>query len=181
MLWIRSAQADDAQLLGELHAASWRSAYRDVLSDAFLAGDVVADRRRLWADRLAQPAAGEHVFIAGIGSEALGFAAMRGDHDAQWGSFLNNLHVLPAHQRQGMGTRLLRACAGICATQYRHAGLYLWVTRTNARAQAFYLQHGAQNQGQGSWQSPEGKEVGLYRFVWPQVAQLWQRCALPDG
>lgn len=172
MLWIRTAQASDALLLGQLHAASWRSAYREVLSDAFLAADVLTNRRELWASRLSQPTANAHVFIAGVGPEALGFVAMCGAHDAHWGSFLNNLHVLATHQRLGIGTQLLQACAGVCAEHYPDAGLYLWVLQTNAKAQRFYLRHGAQHRGEGSWTSPEGREVALYRFVWPDVARL---------
>lgn len=172
MFWIRPANVFDAPVLGDLHAASWRSACRDMLSDAYLAGDVVADRRALWTRRLSRPAAREHVFLAGMGHAALGFVSMFGDEDARWGSFINNLHVQQSHQCQGIGTRLIHACARLCTQRYGHAGVYLWVTQTNEKAKRFYLRLGAQNLGQGTWQSPEGKEFALYRFAWPDVAQL---------
>ncbi|MCD2513333.1 GNAT family N-acetyltransferase [Comamonas endophytica] len=181
MLWVRPANTFDAPVLGNLHVASWRSAYRNVLSDAFLADDVAADRQALWTRRLARPAANEHVFIAGIGCAALGFASIFGNEDPKWGSFLNNLHVRDSHQRRGIGTRLIHACARVCAESYSHAGLYLWVTQVNVKAQRFYLRHGAQNRGESTWQSPEGREVALYRFAWPDVEQLRRVSARPDG
>lgn len=179
MLWVRPANTFDAPVLGNLHAASWRSACRVVLSDAFLASEVTADRQALWTRRLVRPAANEHVFIAGIGCAALGFASVFGSEDAKWGSFLNNLHVHASHQRRGIGTRLLHACARLCTQSYGHAGLYLWAAQFDAKAQRFYLRHGAQNGGDGIWQSPEGREVALYRFAWPDVEQLRQVCACP--
>jgi len=172
MLWIRPANVFDAPVLGDLHAASWRNAYREMLSAAFLAGDVAAQRRAAWTQRLACLGANEHVFITGTGHAALGFVSMFGNQDPQWGSFLNNLHVLPSHQRQGIGTRLLHACARLCAQRYSHPGLWLWVAQGNVQAQRFYLRHGAQNRGHGTWLSPEQREVALYRFAWPDVKQL---------
>ncbi|MET1117218.1 MAG: GNAT family N-acetyltransferase [Comamonas sp.] len=174
MLWIRPANVFDAPVLGDLHAASWRNAYRDMLSDAFLAGDVAADRRAMWARRLSRPAANEHVFLAGAGHAALGFVSMFGDEDPQWGSYINNLHVQLSQQCQGIGTQLLHACAGLCTQRYSHAGLYLWVAQSNEKAQRFYLHHGARNQGDCTWRSPEGREVALHRLVWTDVAQLQQ-------
>lgn len=174
MLWIRPANVFDAPVLGDLHAASWRSAYRDMLSDAFLAGDVAADRRGLWTRRLSRPAANEHVFLCGIGHAALGFVAMLGNEDPEWGSYINNLHVQQSYQRKGLGTYLLHSCARLCTQRYSHAGLYLWVAQSNEKAQRFYLHHGAQHQGDSTWRSPEGREIALHRFVWPDVEQLRQ-------
>jgi hypothetical protein len=51
----RIARASDHLRVAELHATSWRSAYRDLLSDAYLDGDILAERGRLWEQRLAQP------------------------------------------------------------------------------------------------------------------------------
>jgi len=181
MLWIRPANIFDAPVLGDLHAASWRHAYRYLLSDEFLAEDVAAQQVSLWTQRLSQPAANEHVFLAGTGYAALGFVSMFGEQDSEWGSFLNNLHVHHSHQRMGIGTRLLHACARLCIERYRHAGLYLWVAQTNDKAQRFYLRHGALNYGEGLWASPEARQVGLYRFAWPDVRQLGQSASRSEG
>ena len=49
----RQAVAADAEGIAALHADSWRRFYRGVYSDEFLDGDVLADRREVWASRLA--------------------------------------------------------------------------------------------------------------------------------
>lgn len=41
----RQATIKDVAVIAELHAASWRQSYRGVLSDEYLARDVVADRK----------------------------------------------------------------------------------------------------------------------------------------
>ena len=172
MLWIRPAEESDAILLGDLHAASWRSAYRGVLSDEFLAEDIIADRRGLWTSRLSKPTEKQHIFIAGIGHDALGFVCMYGEDDDLWGSFLNNIHVSQSHQRLGIGSKLLNTCACICAERYGNAGLYLWVVQTNEKAQRFYSRYGAENLGESTWNAPGGTVVPLYRFVWKDVQRL---------
>lgn len=52
---IRRATYQDVGSIADLHAASWRYAYRGALSEKFLAGDIVADRKTLWEQRLSQP------------------------------------------------------------------------------------------------------------------------------
>lgn len=175
MILIRSARACDALALGDLHAASWRHAYRNALSDTFLAGDIVTARRALWISRLGEPAPHQHVLIAQRGSEMLGFACVYGDADVLWGTFLNNLHVGPAHQRLGVGTALLRACARLCAKRCAHRGLHLMVLRSNADARRFYLRHGAQKHGESAWHAPDGGVLPLDHLAWKDVGQLCAR------
>ena len=57
----RLAASDDAQAVADLHARSWRRHYRGAYSDAFLDGDVIADRLAVWADRLREPTPGGSV------------------------------------------------------------------------------------------------------------------------
>jgi len=47
MVKIRFARLEDAQAIAELHAESWRYAYRGALSDEYLSGDIIADRLKL--------------------------------------------------------------------------------------------------------------------------------------
>lgn len=55
-LTLRAAGQGDAEAVALLHADSWRRHYRGAYSDAFLDGDVVADRFAVWSARLAAPA-----------------------------------------------------------------------------------------------------------------------------
>lgn len=47
----RVAHPADADAIAGLHAASWRENYRGILSDAFLDGEVEADRAALRQER----------------------------------------------------------------------------------------------------------------------------------
>ena len=51
----REAISADAASVAALHAKSWRVAYRGILRDEFLDGDVVQNRVEVWEKRLTAP------------------------------------------------------------------------------------------------------------------------------
>jgi ribosomal protein S18 acetylase RimI-like enzyme len=141
-LTLRPACTDDAGLIASIHAASWQAAYRGLLPDPFLAGEVARERAAYWHARLAAPGAERRlVLIAQREREALGFMCAERQPDSPWGVLLDNLHTLPAQQRIGAGTLLMRA-AQDWARACGEAQLYLYVLEGNAAAIAFYERHG---------------------------------------
>jgi hypothetical protein len=94
-LRFRAALAADAAAIAELHAASWRSAYRGSLSDAYLDTDVAAERAAVWQRRLMQPSERQYVLLAEQNGELVGFACVLLDEEPTWGACLDNLHVRP--------------------------------------------------------------------------------------
>jgi hypothetical protein len=86
-----------------LQAESWRLAYRGALSDEFLAGDVVTERRQHWESRLSAPAWNQCVLVAHTEQGLTGFACAYGTEDREFGSYLNNLHVAQSMQGRGLG------------------------------------------------------------------------------
>jgi hypothetical protein len=60
----RAATEHDAEGIAQLHADSWRRNYRDAFSDAYLDGDLVAERLSVWTDRLRPPHAGTFTIVA---------------------------------------------------------------------------------------------------------------------
>lgn len=169
---IRTATQSDCASIAALHASSWRSAYRGALSDEYLAGDVVSERRQLWESRLKEPAKNQHVYVAEDGDRLIGFACLYGSKDEQWGSFLNNIHVAQAVQGRGVGAALLHATATLCAQLYGDAGLHLSVIQSNTKAQAFYSRYGAKNVGTAVWNAPGGTVAPLFRFAWESPRTL---------
>ena len=163
---IRRAHSSDCRAIAELHAASWRFAYRGALSDDYLAGDIVSDRNRLWNARLSEPSADQYVAVAERDGVLEGFACVFFREDKAWGSLLDNLHVRQDTHRRGLGSTLLRDVAAQCAVQARTAGLYLWVLQDNTRAQRFYAHHGARNIGADIWDAPGETRVPRFRFAW---------------
>ncbi len=166
---IRAALPSDLESIAQLHTLSWRMAYRGILSDAYLDGDLFADRRALWQGRFDKPAAQQSIVVAEIADALVGFACSFGSHDATWGSLLENLHVAPGHKGAGLGSQLVTHVAQWCARTQAADGLHLWVLAGNTAAQGFYRRLGATLVEQSVWDAPDGNRVAELRFAWPTV------------
>ena len=151
----RLAGPSDAEAVANLHADSWRRHYRGAYSDAFLDGDVVADRRAAWTDRLREPDPRRCTIHAEAGG-LVGFANTHFDDDPRWGALLDNLHVADGHQRRGIASRLLALTAEAVMERPERTGLYLWVLEQNVEAQAFYEARGGRCVGRASVSPPGG-------------------------
>lgn len=136
---LRSARPEDAESIAVLHTESWRRTYRGMMSDDFLDGRALANRRHVWHERLNSNNPDQFVCIAEHDSELVGFICAFADADPIWGSYIDNLHVVHHLHRRGVG-RALMASAGawLCRVQ-PGAGVYLWVMEGNASARAFVL------------------------------------------
>jgi GNAT superfamily N-acetyltransferase len=158
-LRFRLATRSDAQAIAALHGDSWRRHYRGAYADAFLDGDVLADRIAFWGERLRDPDVGHQTILAEDGSGLIAFAHTAfGDHPT-WGALLDNLHVAHQHRRRGVGSRLLILTAR--AVGKRQTGLYLWVLEQNVDARAFYEACGARLVDRAPVSPPGGVESRL--------------------
>jgi ribosomal protein S18 acetylase RimI-like enzyme len=173
----RLANADDADEVAELHADSWRRHYRGAYSDSFLDGDVEANRREVWAARLAAPADSETV-LAEYGGLLVGFIHVMFDDDPRWGSLVDNLHVVHDQHRLGIGSQLLGRAARSVTERATGAAMYVWVLQQNTAAQGFYLARGATCVDTKPVSPPGGEPTRLTgspsssRMAWPDVAPL---------
>ena len=98
MITYRPIQTTDAAILAQLHTASWRSAYRGILSEHYLTHDIEADRLKVWSKRMANPVPNQYGVIALEDNTPVGFVFVYGNDHPQWGSLVDNLHVLPDHK-----------------------------------------------------------------------------------
>lgn len=169
---IRKARAQDAQSIARLHAMSWRTAYRGMLSDAYLDGDLAADREALWADRFANPRANQYVAVAETNGVLAGFACAFGGHDPRWGTLLENLHVATAHKRTGIGSKLVQDVARWSLRCHSNGSMHLWVLQPNETAQAFYKGSGAKEIERGVWSAPDGSHIPELRYAWSTLHSL---------
>lgn len=175
----RVAGPADAPAIAALHADSWRRHYRGAYADAYLDGDVVADRTAVWSDRLAgADPQRQHTVVAEHDGGLAGFAHTILGEDPTWGALLDNLHVDHRSQRHGIGARLLRLTAEAVASRAAGSGLYLWVLEQNDRAQAFYQAMGGRCVERGEVPAPGGVPGRLngapacLRYVWPDPRGL---------
>ncbi len=172
MLDIRPVTARDAEILAQLHTESWRSAYRGILRDEYLDGDIGAERQTLWQSRLQCPTPGQFGLLALCDDVAVGFAFAVAGADARWGTLLDNLHVRPGQRGGGVGTKLLHAVTEHVMTYCPEEGLFLWVYELNTRTRAFYERLGAQKIERAEITAPDGGTVAEWLYVWPQIDVL---------
>jgi len=174
---LRAADADDAEQIADLHADSWRRHYRGAYADAFLDGDLVADRRSVWSARLRTPT-GTETILAEHDGRLLGFIHVVFDNDPRWGSLVDNLHVVHDQHRTGIGTRLLCRAARAVTERATAGAMYLWVLQQNTAAQQFYRASGATCVETATAAPPGGDPArlngapGKLRMAWPDAARL---------
>ena len=165
---IRKANPADADKIARLHAMSWRSAYRGMLIDAYLDGDIFAERNALWAERLVHPPSNQYVAVVEAEArEALvGFVCVFGQHDPKWGALVDNIHVSPDLKRSGIGSQLIKTAEKWNLRHNNDRAMHLWVLEPNTAAQAFYLNLGAREVERSTWLAPDGSNIKQLRFAW---------------
>jgi GNAT superfamily N-acetyltransferase len=167
---IRRAGAADADLIAQIHAASWRSAYRCIVSDDYLDGPVIEERQGFWRRRMAED---ERlvVLLADIGGTAGGFIAWVGDADPQWGGIIDNFHMLPMVKGKGVGRKLFEAVRQLSAACDPGQGLFLWVLEPNVAARQAYARLGGTEADRMSRPTADGGRVPAIRVIWrPRIA-----------
>lgn len=70
---IRDGRPEDARAIAEVHIASWRWGYRELLPEATLDALSVADREAMWAGWLADPEPRAEVLVAEVDGRVIGF------------------------------------------------------------------------------------------------------------
>ena len=138
---------------------------------------MVADRLEVWTQRLSVGDGTTTTLLAEDDRAFVGFVHVVFDEDPQWGSLVDNLHVVWARKRSGIGRRLLSA-AGAAVLEHGDGGVYLWVLEQNTAAQAFYEAGGGRRAGRRLVPPPgghadrlSGSPVGL-RYVWADPTTL---------
>lgn len=173
MVTLRDATEHDSPAIARLHADSWRSAYRGMLSDDYLDHRVHPERLALWHKRFSEQR--EKPFfaiLAELEGELAGFACVFPDEHPNYGAFLDNLHVVPQRTGQGIGRRLLTAVASRLVADGKPGGLYLWVIEKNVRARQFYSKAGAKEVECTELSMPDGSRQKEMRCYWPDPARL---------
>ena len=134
---IRSATLTDAPAIARVHVSSWRSTYRGLLPDDFLASLSETGYAERWKRVIAEGTS--RVYVAEDEDDVVGFASGGRERAGETGyeGELYAIYVLDTAQRRGFGRELVRATvAGL-----RELGLsdmIIWVLRDNQPARAFY-------------------------------------------
>jgi GNAT superfamily N-acetyltransferase len=165
---IREATAIDAEAISRVRVRSWQAAYRGIIDDAYLdAMSIEAGRDRYLRTFDPDPAASFARVCADDDGRVTGFAmagATRSRVAAPRSAEVYLIYLLPAVQRQGLGTRLMRSMAR--GLERRGMGsLVVWALVRNEPACRFYERLG------GRRTVERETPVGAQRLV--EVAYRW--------
>lgn len=170
---VRAIGPQDGPVIAALHAASWKDAYRGILSDEFLASEIDDERRHVWALRMStwNPARsfGE---IAEIDGMPVGFVCVMADADPAHGALLDNLHILPGSRASGLGRRLLGDAARWVAQELPGTPMHLTVYVANEGARGFYRRMGGIESAPFEEREHDGRLHRIVRFIWPDPGSI---------
>lgn len=134
------ARLRDADGIGVVHVASWRETYAGILPDDFLQSLSAQQRASMWRGVLSERKVTEpwSIFVAENEREIVGFAACGKQRDQSllergFDCELGAIYVLQIHQREGIGSTLMRLMAQRLISDGYQAGT-LWVLDRNACA-----------------------------------------------
>ncbi|WP_439105080.1 GNAT family N-acetyltransferase [Celeribacter marinus] len=162
---IRDAVQSDLPAVAAIHVASWRMAYRGLLSDDYLGQPVADDLNGKWVG-MDIPA--EDILLVAIDDNAVtGFIYVKGGkHPA----YIDNLHVDPDRKRAGIGAALMKAAARTLIAR-GHNSAYLTVITDNAAAVDFYRKMGGAF-GPKQNELLYGEPVQTYPVHWGDLREL---------
>lgn len=167
---LREFRPVDADAIGALHAQSWSTAYRGILSDSYLSNNLDEERKGYWRTKVMTLSAKEFIIVAEHAQGIAGFAAVMDQPENGYHALLDNLHVRPDLKGRGLGGRLMKAVAAKLQATDR-TSFYLWVLKGNVAAEEFYKSKGGMPSDVSSAEFA-GKVVDRTRFVWTDLNAL---------
>src|SRR5207253_9869891 len=104
-LIIRQAHQADAEAIANVRVETWRSTYKGIMSDDFLAALSYEQRAKAWHNILSDPKPNQFAYVAmQDAKEVIAFAVggQERSGDTEYTGVLYALFVLEAFQRQGL-------------------------------------------------------------------------------
>jgi ribosomal protein S18 acetylase RimI-like enzyme len=171
---IREARLEDAAAIVRVHIERWRSTYRGIVPNEYLAALSHERRTNMWSRGLSDRESGSFHYVAEEGSGGIiGFAAGGPERtgDPEYAGELSGIYLLESHQRKGIGRRLVRVIVERLAQAGLHSML-VWVLADN-RSRGFYETLGGQSVRQG--------RIEIGGVVFDKVAYGWSDTAVIRG
>jgi len=154
---IRPAEPEDARGIAEVHVASWRWAYREIVDEAALEGLSVDAREEIWRSWFDSHEARGSLLVAVDRDTVVGFAGggeSRDDDAIPDTAEVRTIYLLETAAGSGVGRALLAALVdALRADGYERATL--WALEGNERTLRFYEAAGWRADG-----ARKGYEIG---------------------
>jgi GNAT superfamily N-acetyltransferase len=142
---IRPAVPADAAAIAQVRVDAWRTTYKGMIPEAYLAAMKVEESTALWDKVLTAAPNTTNTFVAVIGGLVAGFASGLMLAEPKYGinAELSAVYLVRDAQRTGIGRRLV---AAVATAQQAHGanGMIVWVIAGNKTARAFYENLGAE-------------------------------------
>lgn len=172
MITYRTATVTDTAAIAQLHARSWQQHYRGMMSDRYLDEDIEAERLSVWKKRMSQPDPSQYIVLAEDKGQLCGFACVYLNHDPVWGALLDNLHVSPYRQRQGIARELVRRTAAWVQEKTPDSKYHLTVLAGNSNAIKAYERLGGKRVKTFLHAVPYDREELVHLYVWEDLKTL---------
>jgi GNAT superfamily N-acetyltransferase len=177
-LIIRRAELNDARAIAEVQVDTWRTTYRGIMSDDFLAALSYEQREAAWRRVLSDLDPIRLGYVATDHSETvIGFihGGPEREGGSECGGEIYAIYVLEAFQRRAVGRRL----TATLAQKLVDAGLLsllVWVLEKN-HFRAFYEALGGQLLGQKQITVEGGPSVEV-AYGWRNAQVLIENCSI---
>jgi ribosomal protein S18 acetylase RimI-like enzyme len=143
---LRPAKLEDAPGIAKVHVDSWRSTYKGLIAEEYLAALSYERRTQAWSQNISNLQNGRFLFIAETRpGEIVGFVSAGPEHegDPLYQAELDAIYLLQAAQGQGLGRKLVdMAMRALC--QRGFSCMLLWVLKDNLPARKFYAALGGE-------------------------------------
>jgi ribosomal protein S18 acetylase RimI-like enzyme len=163
---VRAATLSDVSAIADLHLASWRTAYRGIVPEAYLRDVTLEGRQARWRRALSAPESRHtDTLVAADGDDVVGVCSFgpRQDGTASTGE-IHSLHIQPEQRRAGLGTLLLNNAIRRLAER-GFVSAVLWVLEANAGARQFYEVLGWLPTGEQRVESRDGHAIPEVRYT----------------
>ena len=137
---LRLARLEDAPGIAKVHVDSWRTTYKGLIADDFLASLSYERRTQVWTEYLADPQGTSFLYVAQTDSgEIVGFVSAGSEREGNpnYRGETYAIYLLQQVQGQGLGRKLMEtAMRELCKRDF--SSMLLWVLKDNLPSRKFY-------------------------------------------
>ncbi|WP_169091437.1 GNAT family N-acetyltransferase [Paenibacillus sp. PL91] len=169
-MYIRKAILDDAKGIAKVHVDSWKSTYKNIISDEFLKNLSYDQRKDLWNRNISKK--GNYIFVAlNNEGEIVGFAdcGKRESNNIDNSGDLTSIYLLEEYQGKGVGKQLFKQLF----LQFEELGynrVFVEVLEDN-KTRYFYEYYGA-NLFKADKITIAGNELNLLIYEWSNIGEV---------
>jgi GNAT superfamily N-acetyltransferase len=166
---LRRATKNDALGIAKVHVDTWKSTYKGIIADEYLAQLTYGKREQMWNEILSQPESFSHVWVVTNGNdEVIGFSSggKCRDKSLPFDGEIYAIYLMQGSQKRGFGKQLFLESLeqlyrdGFCQ-------MALWVLEDNP-TRYFYEAMGGKSIAE-KWEEIGGKKLKEIGYGWEDI------------